>query len=141
MGRMVYVVGAGLFSEVARRWRAQFAVNSGTWSTHELLPEANHYAVAGLEWPNGFASKVMALFLTGPADHARNAQRVQSTRQAYMLAGCNTDVLTARGGSPLAQMMSLVMLGDFMSVYLALLNEVDPSRAGAVAEFKAALSK
>jgi hypothetical protein len=39
----------------------------------------------------------------------------------------------------LAQMMSLVVLGDFMSVYLALLNEVDPSQAGAVAEFKAAL--
>jgi glucose/mannose-6-phosphate isomerase len=139
MGRMVYVVGAGLFAEVARRWRAQFAVNSGTWAAHEWLPEANHYAIAGLHWPDGFSSKVMALFLTGQADHPRNVQRAQLTRQAYLLAGCNTDVLTARDGSPLAQMMSLVVLGDFMSVYLALLNEVDPSQAGAVAEFKAAL--
>ena len=139
MGRMVYVVGAGIFAEVARRWRAQLAVNAATWAAHEFLPEANHHAIAGLHWPDGFSSKVMALFLTGPADHPRNAQRVQLTRQAYMLAGCNTDVLSAQGTSPLAQMMSLVMLGDFMSVYLALLHEVDPADAGAVAEFKAAL--
>ncbi|HTP11109.1 MAG TPA: bifunctional phosphoglucose/phosphomannose isomerase [Anaerolineae bacterium] len=139
MGRMVYVVGAGIFAEVARRWRAQIAVNADTWAAAEFLPEANHYAIAGLQWPDGFATKVMALFLTGQADHPRNAQRVRLTRQAYMIAGCNTDVLTARGESSLAQMLSLIMLGDFMSVYLALLHDVDPSEAGAVTEFKVAL--
>jgi len=140
LGRMVYVAGAGIFAEVARRWRAQLAANAATWAAHELLPEANHYAIAGLHWPDGFFSKVMALFLTGRADHPRNAQRVQLTRQAYMMAGCNTDVLTARGDSPLAQMLSLVILGDFMSVYLALLHDLDPAQGDAVAEFKAALS-
>ncbi len=141
MGRMVCVTGAGIFAEVARRWRAQIAANAATWAASEFLPEANHYAIAGLQWPDGFPAKVMALFLTGQVDHPRNAQRVQLTRQAYMMAGCNTDVLTARGESPLAQMMSLIMLGDFMSVYLALLHDVDPSLAVAVAEFKAALGK
>jgi glucose/mannose-6-phosphate isomerase len=141
LGRMVYASGAGIFAEVARRWRAQLAVNSHTWAAHERLPEANHYAIAGLHWPDGFASKVMALFLTGQADHPRNARRAQLTQQAYMLAGCNTDILTARGQSPLAQMLSLVMLGDFMSVYLAVLNGVDPSPAETIADFKAALGK
>ncbi len=139
MGRMVAVFGAGIFAEVARRWRAQFAVNAGTWAACEALPEADHHAIAGLDWPDAFVSKVMALFLTGQADHPRNAQRVQLTRQAYMMAGCNTDVMTARGNSPLAQMMSLVLLGDFMSVYLALLNGVDPTTAELVDELKVAL--
>jgi glucose/mannose-6-phosphate isomerase len=140
MGRMVYVFGAGVFAEVARRWRAQIAVHARTWAAVEALPEANHHVVAGLDWPAGFASKVMALFLAGQSDHPRNAQRVQLTRQMYMMGGCNTDVLTARGTSRLAQMMSLVLLGDFMSVYLALLNGVDPAQAEAVAELKAAMS-
>ncbi len=139
LGRLVVVFGAGVFSEVARRWHAQIALNAGTWSACEALPEANHHVMAGVEWPDRLASKVMALFLTGQADHPRNAQRVQLTKQAYMMAGCNTDCITARGNSPLAQMMSLVMLGDFMSVYLALLNGKDPSPASVIAEFKAAL--
>jgi glucose/mannose-6-phosphate isomerase len=138
-GRLVYVFGAGVFSEVARRWRSQIAVNARTWATFEALPEADHNVLAGLDWPEDFASKVMALFLAGQVDHPRNAQRVQLTRQVYMMAGCNTDVLPARGASRLAQMLSLVLLGDYMSVYLALLNGVDPSQAGAVTEFKAAL--
>jgi len=140
MGRLVYVLGAGSFAQVARRWRAQLATNAKTWAACEALPEANHHALVGVEWPDGFSSKVMALFLTGQADHPRNAQRVQLTRQAYMMAGCNTDLLTARGESPLAQMMSLVMLGDFMSAYLAVLNGVDPEQTGAMIDFKAALA-
>jgi glucose/mannose-6-phosphate isomerase len=140
LGRMVYVFGAGIFAEVARRWRAQLAANAKTWAAYEPLPEANHHALAGLDWPDGFAAKVMALFLNGQADHARNAQRVQLTKQAYMMAGCNTDFVTARGTSPLAQMMSLALLGDFMSVYLALLNGVDPTTAEILSEFKAVLA-
>lgn len=140
MGRLVYVLGAGIFAQVARRWRAQLATNAKTWAACEALPEANHHALVGLDWPDGFSSKVMALFLTGRADHPRNAQRVQLTRQAYLMAGCNTDLLAARGASPLAQMMSLVMLGDFMSVYLAVLNGVDPEQTNAVIEFKSALA-
>ncbi len=139
MGRMVCVFGAGIFSEVARRWRAQFAVNAGTWAACEALPEADHHAIAGLDCPDAFVSKVMALFLTGQADHPRNAQRAQLTQQVYMMAGCNTDVMIARGTSLLAQMMSLVLLGDFMSVYLAFLNGVDPTAAELVSEVKAAL--
>ena len=141
MGRMVCVFGAGIFAEVARRWRAQFAVNAGTWAAYEALPEADHHAIAGLDWPDAFVSKVMALFLTGQADHPRNAQRAQLTRQAYMIAGCNTDEMTARGNSLLAQLMSLVLLGDFMSVYLAFLNGVDPTTVEHIGELKAALAR
>jgi glucose/mannose-6-phosphate isomerase len=140
MGRMVHVFGAGIFAEVARRWRAQVAVNAKTWAACEPLPEANHYAIAGLEWPDGFASKVMALLLTGQADPPRHAQHAQLAKQAYMIAGCNTDFIAARGANRLAQMMSLVLLGDFMSVYLALLNGVDPSEANSIDDFKAALA-
>jgi glucose/mannose-6-phosphate isomerase len=140
LGRLVYVFGAGIFAEVARRWRAQIAANARSWAAYEALPEANHHVLAGMEWPQGMAGKIMALFLTGPSDHARNAQRVQLTKQAYMMAGCNTDFALARGSSPLAQVMSLVLLGDFMSVYLALLNGVDPTSAEVLSEFKAALA-
>ncbi len=140
LNRLVYVFGAGIFAEVARRWRAQIAANAKSWAAYEALPEANHHALAGLDWPAGFATKVMALFLTGPADHPDNARRVQLTKQAYMMAGCNTDFVTARGTSPLAQMMSLVLLGDFLSVYLAVLNGVDPTASDVVNEFKAMLA-
>jgi glucose/mannose-6-phosphate isomerase len=140
MGRSVVMFGAGLFAEVARRWKEQINETAKAWAALEVLPEADHNSLAGADWPDGATSKVMALFLTGQADHPRNAQRVQLTRQAYLMAGCNTDVLLARGETPLAQALSLVLLGDFMSFYLALLYGVDPALVPSVAEFKAALA-
>ncbi len=139
MGRSVVVFGAGYFAEVARRWKEQINESAKAWAAIETLPDADHNSLAGLEWPDGFTSKVMALFLTGPSDQPRHAQRIQLTKQAYMLAGCNTDFVRARGVSPLAQTMSLVLLGDFIGYYLALLYGAEPTRVQAVAEFKAVL--
>jgi glucose/mannose-6-phosphate isomerase len=139
LGRTVFVFGAGHFAAVARRWKEQINESAKAWAAIEVLPDADHNSLAGVDWPDGFTSKVMALFLTGSSDHPRNAQRVELTKHAYMLAGCNTDVAMARGKSPLAQVMSLVLLGDFIGYYLALLYGVEPMQVPTVAEFKAAL--
>ena len=139
LGRAVFVFGAGHFAEVARRWKEQINESAKAWAAIEPLPDANHNSLAGIEWPDGFTSGVMALFLTGASDHPRNAQRAQLTKHAYMLAGCNTDFAEARGVSALAQAMSLVLLGDFIGFYLALLYGAEPMQVPIVAEFKAAL--
>ena len=139
MGREVVVFGAGYFAAVAQRWKEQINESAKAWAALETLPDANHNSLAGMEWPDGFASKVMALFLMGSSDQPRNAQRIQLTKQAYMMAGCNTDFAAARGQSPLAQMMSLVLLGDFIGFYLALLYGVEPMLAPVFEEFRAML--
>ncbi len=140
MGRMVFVLGAGRFAEVARYWKDRMNLTAKAWAAWAALPEADHNLLAGTEWPDGFASKVMALFLTGASDQPRHARRVELTRRALMMAGCNTDSLIARGQSPLAQMLSLVQLGDFMNFYLALLNGAEPTQIEAVEEFKAEMA-
>ncbi|HZY43890.1 MAG TPA: bifunctional phosphoglucose/phosphomannose isomerase [Anaerolineae bacterium] len=136
MGRIVFVFGAGYFAEVARRWKDQFNENAKHWAAFESLPEADHNLLAGLEFPDKFSNRVMALFLTGSRDHPRNAKRIDLTRKEFMMAGCNTDILTPRGESPLAQMLSLIQLGDFMSFYLALLNGAEPTQIDVMVEFK-----
>jgi glucose/mannose-6-phosphate isomerase len=46
----------------------------------------------------------------------------------------------ARGERPLAQMLSIIHFGDYVSYYLALLNGVDPTRIDAINYLKEALS-
>jgi len=47
-------------------------------------------------------------------------------------AGIAYEFAEARGESALAQVMSLVLLGDYASFYLAMLNEVDPTSTDAI---------
>ncbi len=136
MGRFVIVYGAGYFVEVARRWKSQINENGKHFAAFEALPEADHNALLGSTYPDGMAGRLKVIFLTGSSDHPRNAARVEATRQVLMLQGCDTDILAARGRSPLAQMLSLIQLGDWISGYLGVLNGADPSDTQLLLAFK-----
>ncbi|HET7091514.1 MAG TPA: bifunctional phosphoglucose/phosphomannose isomerase [Anaerolineae bacterium] len=136
VGRFVIVYGAGLFAEVARRWKGQVNENGKQFAAFEALPEADHNAILGSSYPEGMANHLKVIFLTGVSDHPRNRARVEISRQVLMVQGYDTDVLTARGESLLAQMLSLIQLGDWISGYLGIANGVDPSDTELLLEFK-----
>ena len=136
VGRFVIVYGAGLFAEVARRWKGQVNENGKQFAAFEALPEADHNAILGSSYPEGMANRLKVIFLTGASDHPRNRARVEISRQVLMVQGCDTDVLAARGESLLAQMLSLIQLGDWISGYLGIANGVDPSDTELLLEFK-----
>jgi glucose/mannose-6-phosphate isomerase len=58
-----------------------------------------------------------------------------------MLEGLNTDVIDARGDSPLAHMWTLVLFGDYMAYYLAMAYGVDPTPIEALVNFKKAMNE
>ena len=139
MGRWVVVHGAGGLAPVAEYWKQQINVMAKAWASCEVIPDANQHALAGTDWPADYASKIMALFLTGASDRPDHAQRLALTQRTLMLHGCNTDIMRARGRRPLAQAMSLVLLGDLMSFYLAVLYGADPASREALSAFQAEL--
>jgi glucose/mannose-6-phosphate isomerase len=56
-------------------------------------------------------------------------------------AKVNHETIEARGESALSQMMSLVFCGDWVSYYLALLNDTDPSPVKVIDYLKKRLSE
>jgi len=126
-GKLAVVYGAQLFSEVARRWKGQFNENSKTWAFHEVLPELNHNAVVGYEFPQTMRDQVLVVLLHSRLLHPRISRRYQLTTELLDRAGVQHETVEARGGSALAQMLGLVLFGDYVSFYLALLNGVDPT--------------
>jgi glucose/mannose-6-phosphate isomerase len=135
-GRLPVVYGAGVMAPVAFRWKTQLNENSKVWAAWEELPEANHNAIVGYELPREIASRTFAVFLRAPALHPRIRLRYEFTRQALTDSGVANDVVDAEGKSPLAQMMSAVLFGDYVSLYLAVLAGVDPSPTTVIADLK-----
>lgn len=126
-GRIAVVYGAGILSEVARRWKTQLNENSKTWAFFELFPELNHNAVAGYEFPSQLKERIFALLLHSSLLHPRSLLRYEATAKLLDKAGVTYEFVEAKGESTLAQVMSLVLWGDYFSFYLAILNEVDPT--------------
>ena len=93
MGRWVTVVGSGLMTTVARRWKGQINEVAKAGANFEFIPEADHNTLAGTMNPRGDSQRPYDDDLpVRTSDHPRNRLRMDLTRKAFMLEGLNTDV-------------------------------------------------
>jgi glucose/mannose-6-phosphate isomerase len=130
-GRIPLVYGAGPTAPVAARWKTQINENAKLPAFHSTLPEANHNEICGYG-PGEFA----AVFLEDPGQHERVRRRIELTAAVAEEAGLAVHRVESRGQLPLERVMSLVLLGDLVSVLLAKLAGVDPTPVEALESLK-----
>ena len=138
--RLSVIYGAGLLSEVAVRWKTQLNENSKSWAFSEILPELNHNAVVGYGLPREIAGQAHVILLHSSLLHPRISLRYRLTAELMKRDGVTCEILEASASSPLAQMIQLVLLGDYVSFYLAVLNNVDPTAVGPIDYLKSRLA-
>jgi glucose/mannose-6-phosphate isomerase len=138
LGTLPVVHGAGPTAAPARRWHSQINENAKAAAFFSELPEANHNDICG--WDRGAQTAPLSAVLLDDADqHPRVHRRIALTAAAIERAGAPAIRVAARGDTRLERVLSLVMLGDLTSVYLAALEGVDPTPVEAIEAFKAAL--
>ncbi len=126
-GRLPVVYGAGHLSEVAHRWKTQFNENSKVWSFYEELPEANHNSIVGYAMPDDLRERAFVILLRSDSLQPRILLHYEATRQALETAEVEHEIVDVEPGCPLAQIMTGILYGDYVSYYLALLNGVEPT--------------
>jgi glucose/mannose-6-phosphate isomerase len=138
-GTVPVIHGAGPTAAIARRWKTQLNENAEAAAFFSELPEANHNEICG--WERGRAVAPFAgVFLEDPDQHPRVQRRIELTAAEVERAGAPALRVAARGDTRLERVLSLVMLGDLVSVYLAELDGVDPTPVEAIQRFKAELA-
>lgn len=140
-GKEIIVYGGGYLSEVAHRWKTQLNENSKTWAFWEEFPELDHNAIVGFEYPAELRKALLIVLLNGAHLSSRITSRMRITEQIMDERGVAHRTASAVGASRLAQMISLISLGDYVSYYLALLNGADPTTIGPIDFLKAELAR
>jgi glucose/mannose-6-phosphate isomerase len=140
-GHIIIIYGAEILSEVAQRWKGQLNENGKTWAFCELFPELNHNAVVGYEFPSQAKEKIFVVLLRSGLFHARILMRYEATAKLMARAGVNYEFVEPSGASTLAQMLSLVFWGDYLSFYLAMLNGIDPTPVDSIDFVKSYLAQ
>jgi glucose/mannose-6-phosphate isomerase len=123
----VVYAGAGLLEAVARRWCNQLNENGKSLAHYALFPELTHNEIVG--W--GVAASLrehMVVIRLDDADDGTAARRQAAIAMELIGPQCAgvIDVSGLEGGR-LTRILSAMILGDFVSVYLAFLNGVDPT--------------
>jgi glucose/mannose-6-phosphate isomerase len=125
--RWVVVYGAGFLAPVARRWKTQINEIAKAQASFEFLPEANHNTLQGISYPEHLMTKSVHCFLRSKHLHPRNQLREKHTREIMMLEGLYTDFYKAKGSSVLEDMWTTLHFGDYLSFYMAIAYQVDPT--------------
>jgi glucose/mannose-6-phosphate isomerase len=139
-GRLPIVFGAGVLVQAAHRWKTQLNENSKCWGVYDELPELDHNAIAGFGLPEGIGERAYVVFLYHPTLHPRVILRYEATQEALERAGVPSERVEAKGSSPLSQVLTAILYGDYVSYYLAILNGVSPSPVEAIQHLKRKLA-
>ena len=141
-GRVPLIYGAhGHTAPLAFRWKTQINENAKQPAFWGELPELCHNEIVGYELSERVLPAARVVFLRTNYDHPRVAARIEILKEVLARRGLAYLEVEAEGGDELAQLFSLLYLGDWVSVYLALLNQVDPTPVRPIQELKDRLAR
>jgi glucose/mannose-6-phosphate isomerase len=133
------IAGSGITQSVAYRWKAQINENAKIPAfTHEL-PELDHNELVG--WHDAPSlGRFAAVFLDDADTPLRVKQRIALTRELIGDKATGTYVVQSRGDTAVERIFSLVLLGDLVSLYIAVLRGTDPTPVGVIETLKERLA-
>lgn len=132
----------GRTGAVASRWRGQFHENSKNWATSNVLPELDHNEITSWATLSDVTRRLVYLiFLEDSEDGQRMERRREITRKLIEPDVSGAISIRSSGESRLARLFSLIVLGDFVSCYLAVLNGVDPLPVSVIEDLKKELAE
>ena len=126
-GRMALIYAGGIFSGVARRWKTQLNENAKAWALYETIPELLHNSVEAFHAAAAESSDKLVLLLLPAAASGELGRRYQIVEELLARQGIPYRRISGAAGPPLAQLLNMVLLGDYVSYYLGLIRGIDPS--------------
>jgi glucose/mannose-6-phosphate isomerase len=130
------VYGFGVYRGVAQRFKQQFNENSKVPAKWEVFPELNHNEIVGWAEHGKLTKNFSAILIRDKAEPAEIRSRIETTKALMQPAVSKTFEVWAQGESALAKMLSTLCIGDFTSVYLAILRKIDPTPVKTIALLK-----
>ncbi len=123
---------------VAYRWKCQINENAKKFSIFNKLPELNHNEVVG--WQDPLTKNMSVCILKEKKASERAEKLIKATENTFNNAKHNIQI-EIPGNTPLTRMLSGVYIGDYISVYLAALNKVNPTPVKPIEKIKQKLEK
>lgn len=125
----------------ALRWKTQICENSKMMAFCNVYPEFNHNELVG--WSGmSFEQKeqLIVLNLRSEDDQEKISARMDVVKRLIEEQDVMVIDLYATGESPMKRVFNLIQMGDFVSYYLAILSDINPSPVEVIENLKRELA-
>jgi glucose/mannose-6-phosphate isomerase len=138
-GRVPVVYGGSGLGEVAAyRFKCDLNEYAKTPAFANSLPEMNHNELEALASAN--REDFVVVLLRDAEDHERVALRFDVAKKLLERTGAEVIEVRSQGISPLARLLTLVLITQLAAIYGGLLNDVDPGPVPVIEDFKRQLA-
>jgi glucose/mannose-6-phosphate isomerase len=135
VGKTPVIYAASSMSSIAYKWKISFNENAKNVAFWNVLPEFNHNEFIG--WTSHPVEKPFAVFdLRSDFEHPRVAKRFEVTDRLLSGMRPKAQVVELEGESVIREMIWGSVLADFTTIYVALLNGVEPTKVDLIEKFK-----
>jgi len=135
-GTIPVVYGFGLYEGVAHRLKTQFNENSKLLCRYDVFPELDHNEIVGWEASESLTKNFSVILLRDHEEHSELRHKIELTKSLISKRAQKVHEIYAIGKGKLARMLSLKCVGDFLTVYLAVLRGVDPTPVRSIEAIK-----
>lgn len=139
-GTVPVVYGFGIYRGVAQRYKQQFNENSKIPAKWEFFPELNHNEIVGWEAAERLVKNFSAILIRDGDETEEMRRRIEVTKE-LVPKGLSVSEVWSIGEGKLAKMLSTIYIGDFTSVYLAIIRGVDPTPVKSISLLKERMKK
>ena len=137
----IVYAGPTLMDVVALRWKSQICENSKSIAFANVYPEFNHNELVGwTKLPFEKKEHFIVLNLRGADDHEKVSLRMDVVKRLIEEQEIMVIDLYASGETEMQRVFNLIQMGDFVSYYLAILADVDPSPVEIIENLKKELA-
>lgn len=135
------VYSTNKFATANLRWRNQIQENAKTFAFGNLIPEMNHNEINAFDAAKDITDKVSVILFNDSTDNERDKKRIEIFKEILNDKVSTVIELTASSEDYLAKIFEYIYLGDWVSYYLAIARNVNPTPIPNIKKIKDFLAK
>lgn len=132
-GKTPIIYASPKYKALAMIWKIKINENAKTPAFYNFYPELNHNEMVGFTFPQG---KFHIITLMDKKDHPQNIKRMKITAEILQKKGIKTTLIEMPDSNIFNTIFSTLILGDWVSYYLALAYKQDPTPVAIVEDLK-----
>jgi glucose/mannose-6-phosphate isomerase len=127
-GNIPIIYGSSMLTgAIGYRLKSQICLNSNNFAHLNTIPELDHDEIGAWEMKHELRNKYFVLFITDKDSKEETLRRVEILKGILFEKRINFEEIILEGSNDVIKGFSGILLADWISVYLAVLNNVDPT--------------
>ena len=130
----VIIYSSPLLESAGYKWKISINENAKQMAFCDTFTELNHNEMQGWRFPKdkSFASVV----LNTEFESKETLKRIVLTKDTLTKYGYAPTTIQVKGQNHIQQLLGVILLGDYVSAYLAILNDINPTPVNIIEDFK-----